>query len=154
MLSEKSRAKIQQLIDKFPQKRTALIPALYVVQEEFGYVPEGAMAPVGELFGLSSAEVKEVVTFYTMFYRAPVGKHVLQVCTNISCQLSQAEEILDYLKSKLEIEVGETTPDGKFTLLEVECIGACEAAPALQDNYDFHMSLTKEKIDKLLETLS
>ncbi len=154
MLSEKSRSRIQELIKKYPQKRSALIPALYVVQEEFGYIPEPATEPVAELFGLSPAEIKEVITFYTMFYRAPVGRHVLQVCTNISCMLWQADDLLNYLKAKLGIEVGETTADGKFTLLEVECIGACEAAPALQDNYNFHVNLSKEKIDRLLESLS
>ncbi|MBI1746693.1 MAG: NADH-quinone oxidoreductase subunit NuoE [Acidobacteria bacterium] len=153
MLSETTRAKILELIQKYPHKRTALIPVLYVVQAELGHISEPAMTAVGELFGLSPAEVKEVVTFYTMFYRAPVGKHVLQVCTNISCMLCRAEEILDYLKTKLGIAVGETTPDGKFTLLEVECMGACEAAPAMQDNYDYHFHMTKEKIDRLLEIL-
>jgi len=153
MLSDKSRARIQDLMGQFPQKRTALIGALYIVQEELGYVPEPAMAEVGELFDLSPAEIKEVVTFYTMFYRTPVGRHVLQVCTNISCMLCQGEDILEYLKSRLGIAVGQTTPDGRFTLLEVECIGACEAAPALQDNFDFHMNMTREKVDQLLEAL-
>ncbi len=137
----------------YPSKRTALIPVLHVAQEELGYLPSEATEDIAILFGLSAAEVQEVVTFYSMFYRRPVGQYTFQVCTNISCLLRGGERVLDYLQTKLGIEVGETTHDKKFTLLEVECIGACEMAPVMQVNFDYHAQLNKEKIDLLVEEL-
>lgn len=154
MLSEASKAKIEHLLQRYPNQRSALIPALHVIQDEFGYITSDGVRYLAQVFALSEADVEEVVTFYTMFFRKPVGKYLLQICTNISCLLCNAETILAHFKRKLGVDVGETTPDGKFTLLEVECIGACEAAPVMQVNFDYEGSLTKEKVDRLLEQLN
>lgn len=153
MLSETSRRRIEQLMSAYPHRRTALIPALHIAQEEFGYIPNEAVEELAAMFGLSSADVEGVVTFYSMFFRKPTGKYLLQVCTNISCLLCGGEDVLNRLKNKLDVGVGETTADNQFTLLEVECIGACEMAPVMQVNFDYHGNLTKEKIDNLLEEL-
>ncbi len=152
-LSESARQAILEQMARYPAPRTALIPALHLVQQEAGYIGEEAILEISRIFGLSPAQVEEVVTFYTMFNRQPVGRHLLQVCTNISCLLRGAEGLLRHLERRLELRTRETTSDGAFTLLEVECIGACELAPVVQVNYDIHGPLTLEKLDRLIEDL-
>jgi NADH-quinone oxidoreductase E subunit len=108
---------------------------------------------VAQVLGLKPMKVREVVTFYTMFLRRPVGKYHLQVCSNLSCSLLGAGPLLDYLQQKLGVGVGETTADGRFTLSTVECLGACEQAPSLMINFDYYGQLDREKIDRILESL-
>jgi len=153
MLSESACRQIQALIGKYPQKRSALIPSLQLAQKEAGYISADIVREVAALFDLSPNEVYEVVSFYTMFYRKPVGKYVVQVCTNISCMLCNAEGILAHLTERLGIKPGETTPDKKFTLLEVECLGSCGTGPVVQINEDYHEDLTPEKLDRILDSL-
>jgi NADH-quinone oxidoreductase E subunit len=153
MLSDSACRQIQDLISKYPQKRSALIPSLHLVQKELGYISSDTMADIARIFELSPNEVQEVTSFYTMFYRKPVGKYVLQVCTNISCQLCNAEGIMEHLKNRLGIKPGETTENKKFTLLEVECLGSCGTSPVVQINDDYHEDLTPEKLDAILDNL-
>jgi NADH-quinone oxidoreductase subunit E len=153
MLSESACQQIQDLIGRYPQKRSALIPSLYVAQKELGHISQDTMREIAEIFEISPNEVHEVTSFYTMFYRKPVGKYVIQVCTNISCQLCNAEGIMTHLNDKLGIKPGETTPDGKYTLLEVECLGYCGTSPVVQINEDYYEELTPEKLDKVLDGL-
>ena len=147
-LSEVTR--LQRL---YPDRRGALLPVLHLAQEVFGYISEDVEKYVGTLFDLSPAHVHEVVTFYTMYWRRPRGRHVLSVCHNLSCHLMGAQEIIAHLKSRLGIEPGETTDDGRVTLLTVECLCACEMAPMLQvdDRYEGH--LTAEKVERLVDGL-
>ena len=154
MLSEKARAEITELKGKYPDPKSALLPALEIAQREHGWLSEEVMREVGQAMGLPPTEVASVASFYTMFYMQPVGKHVIQVCTNISCSLLGAEHIVDYISRKLDIDVGDTTPDGKFTLLTVECLGSCGTAPMMQVDDAYHENLTEEKIDRILAGLA
>ena len=152
-LSEEARREIQELMAKYPQPKSALMPALYIVQREYGYVTAEGMRELAEMFRLTPAQVASVATFYTMYDFKPVGEYVIDLCTNISCMLCGAYDIAEYIKKKLGIDFGETTPDGRFTLREVECIGACTGAPAMQINYRFYENLTPEKVDEILDHL-
>jgi NADH-quinone oxidoreductase subunit E len=138
----------------YPQQRSALIPSLFLAQDEVGYLAPEAIREVAEIFGLSPNEVYEVASFYTMFYKKPVGKYVVQVCTNISCLLGNSEEIMTHLKRRLGIKPGETTADNKFTLIEVECLASCGTAPVVQINEDYHENLTVEKLNQILDGLN
>jgi NADH-quinone oxidoreductase subunit E len=153
MLSEAACKQIQDLIGKYPHKRSALIPSLHLVQNELGHISPDTMRDVAEIFGISPNEVHEVVSFYTMFHRKPVGKYVLQVCTNISCQLCNSEAIMAHLTKKLGIKPGETSSDNRYTLLEVECLGSCGTSPVVQINDDYYEELTPEKLDTILDGL-
>jgi NADH-quinone oxidoreductase E subunit len=153
MLSESACRQIQDLISKYPEKRSALIPSLHIAQKELGYISQDTMREVAQIFGLSPNEVHEVTSFYTMFHRKPVGKYIIQVCTNISCQICNAESIMDHLTKKLGIKPGETTSDNKFTLLEVECLGSCGTSPVVQINEDYYEDLTPEKLSMILDGL-
>jgi NADH-quinone oxidoreductase E subunit len=147
------RSKIDEVAARYPKKAAALLPALHLVQREVGFISAREERFVAEALGLKPTKVREVVTFYTMFLRRPVGKYHLQVCSNLSCSLLGAGTMLEYLQKKLGIGVGETTADGRFTLSEVECLGACEQAPCLMINFDYYGQLDKEKIDRILEGL-
>jgi len=153
MLSEAACRQIQELISKYPKKRSALIPSLQLAQREAGYISHETMCEIARIFDLAPNEVHEVTSFYTMLYRKPLGKYVIQVCTNISCMLCSAEAIVSHLTGKLGIQPGETTPDGKYTLLEVECLGSCGTSPVMQINEDYHEELTPEKVDRILDSL-
>lgn len=154
MLSEKAKAEIEQLKGKYPDPKSALLPALEIAQREHGWLSQEAMREVGQAMDLSPTEAASVASFYTMLYREPVGEHVIQVCTNISCSLLGAEHIVDYLSRKLGVGVGQTTPDGKFTLLTVECLGSCGTAPMMQVDEAYYENLTEEKIDRVLAELA
>jgi NADH-quinone oxidoreductase subunit E len=153
MLSDTARQKIEALIARYPHPRSALIPSLQLAQAEIGYLAPEAVREIASLFRLTPSEVYEVATFYTMLYKKPVGKYVIQVCTNISCLLCNSEQILSHLEKRLGIKPGETTPDNRYTLLEVECLASCDTAPVAQINDDYHENLTVEKIDQILEIL-
>jgi NADH-quinone oxidoreductase subunit E len=146
-------AEVRRLQSLYPDKRGALLPVLHLAQETFGYISLELEEYVGSLFDLAPAHVHEVVTFYTLFFREPRGRHVVSVCHNLSCHLMGAKTIIDHLTRRLGIEVGETTADGRVTLLTVECLCACEQAPMMQvdDRYEGH--LTPAKVDRILERL-
>jgi NADH-quinone oxidoreductase subunit E len=144
---------IDALMTLFPHKGSALLPALYLIQDEKGYVSQESMSYVAEKIGLSPVFVAGVVTFYTMFHRRPVGRHHIQVCRTLSCALRGSAAVVEHLKTRLGIEVGGTTPDGRFSLVEVECLGACDMAPMCQINDEERHFLDAGKIDAILETL-
>lgn len=154
LVSERAREEIRGLQTHYPHPRSALMPALDVAQRELGWLPEQALVEVGEILDLTPAEVLSVASFYTMYHRQPVGKYLIQVCTNVSCSLLGAEHLLDYIRQKLGIGVGETTPDGLFTLMEVECLGSCGTAPVMQVNDRYYEGLTREKVDQVLKGLA
>lgn len=153
MLSEEALKKIAEVQKKYPTKRSAVLPSLYIAQEDQGYVTKESMAEIARILDLPPVQVYESATFYTMYNKAPVGRHHIQVCTNLSCSLLGAEHIVDYISRKLEVGVGETTDDQKFTLSKVECLGSCGTAPMMQINDEYFENLTEEKIDKILESL-
>jgi NADH-quinone oxidoreductase subunit E len=146
-------AEVRRLQGLYPDRRAALLPVLQLAQEAFGHISLEAEEYVAGLFDLSPAHVHEVVTFYTLFFREPKGRHVLSVCHNLTCHLLGAQSVIAYLKAKLEVDVGETTKDGRVTLLGVECLCACEMAPMLQVDDRYEGLLTPEKIDRILEGL-
>jgi len=154
VLSQEAVAKIQEVIHHYPVPRAALLPALHIAQEEVGWLPREVMEEVAELLDITPSDVLSVASFYTMFFKQPVGKHVIEVCTNISCSLLGAEDCVDYLRQKLGIDVGETTPDGQFTLKTVECLAACGNGPVMIMDEEYHEDLTLDKIDQLLEKVS
>ena len=150
-LSKESIEKLQELKDKFPDRRTAILPALHVVYDQFGYVGNEQLKEVAEVVELPYVELAENASFYTMFPKKPVGKYFIQVCTNLSCALLGADSLVDYLLEKLNVKLGETTPDGLFTVVTVECLGSCGSAPMMQVNDEYHENLIREKVDELLE---
>jgi NADH-quinone oxidoreductase subunit E len=151
--SSEQLAEVRRLQALYPDKRGALLPVLHMAQDTFGYISLEAEAYVAGLFDLSPAHVHEVVTFYTLYFREPKGRHVVAVCHNLSCHLAGAPAILAHVKRRLGIEAGETTPDGRVTLQAVECLCACEAAPMMQVDDRYELNLTAEKVDRILERL-
>jgi NADH-quinone oxidoreductase subunit E len=155
MFSEEAKTQLDNLIKKYPNKKAALLPALWIAQEQYGgYVPAEAMREVAEYLDLSPAEVEGVATFYTMYYKKPVGKYHLEVCHNIACMVVGADQLIEYIGDKLGIEPGETTPDLKFTLSSAECLGACANAPCMMVGPKYYENVTTEKADKILEELA
>src|SRR5215467_13120579 len=152
-LSPKLSAKFERLQTSYPQKRSALIPMLIYAQDEFGYISDEMIAEIARRLDLNNVQVEETLAYYSMLHRKPMGKHHVQICTNVACMLKGGYEILERAKKRLEIGHKETTQDGVFSLEEVECIGACTGAPALQINYDFYENLTPLKFDRLIEDL-
>jgi NADH-quinone oxidoreductase subunit E len=146
-------AEVRRLQALYPERRAALLPVLRLAQERFGHVSPEVETYVAGLFDLSPAHVHEVVTFYTLFFQAPVGRHVVAVCHNLTCSLLGAEDALAYLSERLGIEPGETTPDGRVTLFRVECLCACEMGPMMQVDEEYVGPLTRERIDRALEAL-
>jgi NADH-quinone oxidoreductase subunit E len=153
MFSKSTEKEFHELLQKYPSKRSALLPALYIVQREFGYLTPEGIEYVANLIGLSTAQVAETATFYLMLFMKPVGKNVIWVCQNLSCTLCGAEEIISHLEKKLGIKVGETTADGKFTLLRQECLASCDTAPVMQVNDDYEENLTISRADEVIEKL-
>jgi len=147
-------AEVRRLQGLYPDKRAALLPVLQLVQDTFGYISLEAEEYVARLFDLSPAHVHEVVTFYTLFFREPKGRHVVSVCHNLTCHLLGAPRVLAYLKEKLGVDVRETTKDGRVTLLSVECLCACEMAPMMQVDDRYEGGLTPAKIDRVLRGLA
>lgn len=152
--SKSVQKKIAEILKKYPKKEAALLPVLKLTQQEFGCIGEDEEKRVSELLDVSPIRVHEVVTFYTMFNRRPIGKYHIQICSNLSCSLMGAENLIAYLSKKLGIQAGETTPDNKFTLSTVECLGACEQAPCMMVNDDYFGYLDPKKIDDILGRLS
>jgi NADH-quinone oxidoreductase subunit E len=143
----------REIIGRYPRAKSALIPLLHLCQEQDGYVTEEAMAHLAELLGLTPAEVYGVATFYEMFKFEPVGKYLVNVCTNIACQLVGGWELLEHAEERLGIKPGGTTADGLFSLEDVECIAACTEAPCLQVNYRFRYRVSNGDFDQLIDDL-
>lgn len=150
-----NRARFDAMIQHYPpdRKRSAVLPALYLVQYQQGFVTATAMRYVAGLLGITPADVEDVVSFYTMFYTKPVGKFVLQVCRTLSCAVNGAERLTEELAAVLGIRPGETDPGRQFTLLEVECLGACDRAPVVMVNDTWHECVKPEDARKLVEGL-
>ncbi|MFO8030276.1 MAG: NAD(P)H-dependent oxidoreductase subunit E [Cyclonatronaceae bacterium] len=145
---------IENIVEKYPDRQSAVLPVIWYAQDKFGHTDPSVQKLVAETLRIPEAHIYGVVTFYTQFYEQPKGKHVLDVCTCLSCQVCGGYDILHYLEEKLGIKAGETTADGEFSLQSVECLGACGYAPMLQVTNDkFVNHLTREKVDQLVEDL-
>lgn len=142
-----------EILGRYPIKKSALIPLLHLAQEQDGWVADDAMEHIAELVGVTPAEVVGTCSFYEMFKREPVGRYVVNICTNISCQLLGGEELLEHAEESLGIKAGGTTPDGLFTIEDVECIAACTEAPCLQVNYRYRNKVTSADFDQLVDDL-
>jgi NADH-quinone oxidoreductase E subunit len=149
------RARLEEIAAHYPpeRRRSALLPALHLVRHQQGYVSARAMEHVAEVIGVTPIEVEDVVTFYDMFYAQPVGTYVLQVCRTLSCAMNGAERVIDTLSHTLGIKPGETDPSGMFTLMEVECLGACDRAPVVAVNEHWHELVTPEAAERLVDDL-
>ncbi len=147
-------SRINDILTRYPSKDAALLPVLWLCQERWGWLSAGVMEAVGRRLELAPAFVEGVASFYTMFHLSPPGRHVLQVCTTLSCQLCGASELVEHLKQRLGIDFGESTPDGRFSLIDVQCLGACGEAPVVQINDDYYTDLTREALDDLLDRLA
>jgi NADH-quinone oxidoreductase subunit E len=143
--------RFQKLVTQYPWKRSALIPLLLYAQDEVGYLSDQVISDIARRVELTELEVRNVISYYSLLRTAPAGKYVVQVCTNISCMLRGAEEVFDHCRRRLGVGPKEVTKDRTFSVEEVECIGACSWAPAVQVNYDFHLDVTPEKMDKILD---
>ena len=152
-LSPKLSAKFEKLETSYPVKRSALIPMLIYAQDEFGYISDEMIAEIAHRLDLNNVQVEETLEYYSMLRRKPMGKYHVQVCTNVACMLKGGNELFALAKKRLEIGHKETTQDGVFSLEEVECIGACTGAPAMQVNYDFYENVTPLKFDRIIEEL-
>ncbi len=153
--SPQLEARFEKLVRSYPpgRQRAALIPMLLYAQDEVGAVTPQVVEEISRRLGVSVLEIEEVVSYYSMLRRNPAGKHHIQICTNISCLLLGAEQLWEHACGRLGIGNRQVTPDGQFSLEEVECIGACSWAPALMVNYDYHHHMTPEKLDRLIESL-
>lgn len=149
--SDQFETRFAEMLTHYPTKRSVLVPTLLYAQDETGYLSPEVIHEIAERLKLTDLEVENVISYYSMLTTKPRGKHNVQVCTNIACLLRGGEELLDHCKQKLGVGNKQTTPDGVFYLEEVECIGACSWAPAIQVNYDFHENLTLEKMDQVLD---
>lgn len=153
MLSEKIVEKINTEASKYPTRRAAVKSALRYAQQERGWVDATVVDDVARILGLEPIEVQEVATFYDLFYTQPVGRHQLRVCTNVSCMLCGSDDVVAYLREKLGVAPGGTTSDGRFSLFEVECLGACGGAPMMMVGDRYYENLAPEGIDRILEEL-
>jgi len=150
-----NRARFDDVVKRYPpdRRRSAVLPALYLAQHQQGYITANAIRHVAELLGITRADVEDVVSYYTMFYTRPVGKYVVNVCRTLSCAINGAERVTEELTAKLGIKPGETDPSGTFTLMEVECLGACDRAPAVMVNDAWQECLKPEDAAKLVDDL-
>src|SRR6266704_5469741 len=151
--SAEVEAEIDRHLAKYPIMRSAILPLMFIVQRERGYLDPPGVAYLAKRLKLRITDILEVATFYSMIHTKPIGKYHIQICRTLSCKLLGSEKITEHCSKKLGIKVGETTPDGKFSLSEVECLGSCGTAPMFQINFDYHENLTTEKVDRILESL-
>lgn len=152
--SPETKQQFDALVTRYPQKKAALLPALWLAQEEFGHLSPEALEYVAGLLDLPASKAYSVASFYTMYNLKPCGKYKIEVCRTLSCAMAGAFEIIEHLENKLDIKLGETTPDGKFTLATQECLAACGYAPMLQINGKrYHEHLTPDSVDELLASL-
>ena len=155
LYTPENQAKFDENVARYPadQRKSAILFALYLAQQQQGYLTGAAMRHVAEQIRCTPADVEDVVSYYTMFYTKPVGKRVLNVCRTLSCALLGAERVTEALSAKLGIKPGQTTPDGEFTLIEVECLGACDRAPVVMVNDDWHERLAPEQAGQFIDDL-
>lgn len=142
---------IKEILKKYPDRRGALLPTLYVAQKEYGWLSQEALEEAAKALNLPPATVKGVATFYAMYKHKPMGRHLIQLCTNVACMIMGAERLVDLLKERYGLEPGGTTEDGRFSLVIMECIGACDRAPAMLVDTDFHADLNENNIFEILE---
>lgn len=152
-LSDALKIRSAALAAHYPRKQAALLPVLHAVQAELGCITPEAERDVAALLDIKPIQVREAVTFYTMFHRRPIGRYHLQVCDNLSCGLRGSGAVLEHLRRRLGIGPGQTTADGRFTLTTVECLGACENAPCLMVDFEYHGNVDPDTVDKLLDGL-
>ena len=152
-LSSQNVERAREIIGRYPHSRSALLPLVYLAQQQDGYVTDEAMEHIGELLGLTGAEVLGTASFYTMFKREPVGRYLVSICTNIACLLDGAYELLEHAEDTLGVKPHDTTEDEVFTLEEVECLALCDQAPCIQVNYRFFGNVTPESFDELCADL-
>ena len=148
------REECERILSRYPFPEGALLPILQLVQRQWGYISEQMVRYIAQLLGMAPARVSGVVSFFPGLRTRPGGAHLIAVCRSLPCCLTGAGEVIDYLRDRLGIDAGETTADGCFTLTEVECLGTCGTAPAMMVDGELHQSLTREKIDQLLERLT
>jgi NADH-quinone oxidoreductase subunit E len=151
--SPETLKKFEETVSRYPKKEAAMLPVLYLAQQEFGFLSPEAIDYVAKLMGQPPARVHGVVSFYTMYNMKPIGRHHIQVCRTLPCALGGAEKITDFIKKKLAIELGQTTADRRFTLSEVECLASCGTAPMMQINDDYYENLNEEKVTEILDSL-
>ena len=153
ILSGESKARLEKLKTFFPDRQSVVLPVIHTIYDQFGYIDKDAVREAAKFMDIPYVYFEESASFYTMFQLKPVGKYLIQVCQNICCTLMGAEDLVIYLKEKLNIEVGGTTDDGMFSLVLVECLGSCGTAPMMQINDKYYENLTREKVDEILEKL-
>ncbi|HKF37100.1 MAG TPA: NADH-quinone oxidoreductase subunit NuoE [Ktedonobacteraceae bacterium] len=151
MISEQARQRMRNLAARYPVARSAVMPALYIAQQEEGYITQEALQAVAEAIGMTVDDVESIATFYTMYYQQPPGKKVIKVCTSISCYLRDCDELVRHFEQRLGIKRGETTADGNYTLMTAECLASCGTAPVLQVNNEFVENVTLEQADALVD---
>ncbi len=144
---------MKKLESRYPNKVALLLPALHAAQDETGWLPPDVLNEIATYIGIHPAQVREVASFYTMYNLKPVGKNHLKICTNVACMLMGAEELVQHCEKRFGVQCGETTQDGKFTLMEEECLGACGTAPAMMLNNDYHEKLDVKKLDQIINQL-
>lgn len=150
VLSDDARESIRSAALKYPDPRSAVLPALHIAQAEAGYVSENAMRDIAAELNVPESDVYRTATFYALIRQRPAGRHVISLCRNLTCTLLGAEPLIDHLRKKLSVGEGEVTPDGAFSYQTIECIGRCDGAPAMLVDSDYHGDLTPEKIDRIL----
>jgi NADH-quinone oxidoreductase subunit E len=146
-------ARIDRILSRYPTRQAALLPVLWLAQETWGWISREAAEEVARILELSPAHVSGVLTFYTMYNLEPVGRHLLQFCTSISCHIAGAGGLLDHCRKRLGIDLGQTTSDGRFTMVEVECIAGCDRAPSMMIDDTYHEPMDPSRLDALLESL-
>lgn len=151
MFNEALLKEIDGMKAKYPDRKSALLPALYIAQREYGWLNDEALLTVARTLNLPEAMVRGTASFYAMFRHKPVGRHLIQLCTNISCMILGAERLVDFLEKKYGVMPGGTSQDGRFSLVIMECIGACGTAPAMLVNTDFHDTLSEKRIEEILD---
>ncbi len=151
MISEQAKQRMRDLAARYPVARSAVMPSLHIAQQEEGYITKEGLQTVAEVLNMTVDDVESVATFYTMYYQRPVGKKVINICTGISCYLRNCDALLQHLEQRLGIKAGETTPDGNYTLIKMECLASCGTAPVLQVNDEFVENVTPEMVDALIE---
>jgi NADH-quinone oxidoreductase E subunit len=153
MISEQAKQRMRDLAGRYPVARSAVMPSLYIAQQEEGYITQEGLRAVAEAIGMTVADVESIATFYTMYLQQPPGKKAIKVCNSIACYLRGCDALVEHLEQRLGIKRGETTPDGNYTLETVECLASCSSAPALQVNGQFVENVTLEAADALLDKL-
>ena len=151
MISEQAKQRMRDLAARYPVARSAVMPALYIAQQEEGYITQAALEAVAQAIGMTVDDIESVATFYTMYYQQPPGKKVIKVCTSISCYLRSCDALVDHLEQRLGIKRGETTADGNYTLMTAECLASCGTAPVIQVNDEFVENVTLDMADALID---